>query len=52
MARSPLMGWRLVMMESIVAYGVQKSGSDWRTWNVLEIATGKVLEDKIGMGQV
>ena len=30
-----------------VAYGVQESGSDWRTWQVLEIATGKKLDDEI-----
>ena len=30
-----------------VAYGVQESGSDWRTWYIMEIATGKKLEDKI-----
>ncbi len=30
-----------------VAYGVQESGSDWRTWYVMDIATGKKLDDKI-----
>ena len=30
-----------------LAYGIQKSGSDWRTWKVLEIATGKVLDDEL-----
>ena len=30
-----------------VAYGVQESGSDWRTWQVMEIASGKKLDDKI-----
>lgn len=30
-----------------VAYGVQESGSDWRTWYVMEIETGKKLDDKI-----
>ena len=30
-----------------VAYGVQESGSDWRTWHVMEIASGKKLDDKI-----
>ena len=30
-----------------VAYGVQESGSDWRTWYVMEIESGKKLEDKI-----
>ena len=30
-----------------VAYGVQESGSDWRTWYVMDIATKKKLDDKI-----
>ena len=30
-----------------LAYGIQESGSDWRTWNVIEIETGKKLEDEI-----
>ena len=30
-----------------LAYGVQESGSDWRTWHVMEIETGKKLDDKI-----
>lgn len=30
-----------------VAYGVQESGSDWRTWYVMEIESGRKLEDKI-----
>ena len=30
-----------------LAYGVQESGSDWRTWRVMEIATRKVLDDEI-----
>ncbi len=29
-----------------LAYGVQKSGSDWRTWRVMEIATGRLLADR------
>ncbi len=31
-----------------MAYGVQKSGSDWRTWHVMEIETGAKLDDEIG----
>jgi prolyl oligopeptidase len=31
----------------LLAYGVQKSGSDWRTYRVLEVESGKVLDDKI-----
>lgn len=29
------------------AYGVQDGGTDWRVWRVLEIATGRVLEDEL-----
>ena len=28
-----------------VAYGIQESGSDWRTWKIREVATGKDLVD-------
>ena len=31
----------------LLAYGIQESGSDWRTYRVMEVETGKVLEDKI-----
>lgn len=30
-----------------LAYGVQKSGSDWRTWHVMEIESGRKLDDQI-----
>ena len=30
-----------------VAYGVQESGSDWRTWYVMDIESGTKLDDKI-----
>jgi prolyl oligopeptidase len=30
-----------------LAYGIQESGSDWRTWRVMEIETGKVLDDEL-----
>ncbi len=30
-----------------MAYGIQKAGSDWRTWKILEVATGKVLPDEL-----
>jgi prolyl oligopeptidase len=30
-----------------LAYGLSKSGSDWQSWQVREIATGKELSDKI-----
>jgi prolyl oligopeptidase len=29
------------------AYGVSEAGSDWNTWRVLEIATGKLLDDQL-----
>lgn len=31
----------------LLAYGVQESGSDWRTWYVMEIESGKKLDEKI-----
>ena len=30
-----------------VAYGVQEGGTDWRTYHVVDVATGKVLPDLI-----
>ena len=30
-----------------VAYGVQDAGSDWNTWKIMEIASGKVLDDEL-----
>lgn len=30
-----------------VAYGIQDGGSDWRTWRVMEIDGGRVLEDEL-----
>ena len=30
-----------------VAYGVQDAGSDWNTWKILEIESGKVLDDEL-----
>ena len=29
------------------AYGVAEAGSDWRTWRVMEVDTGNVLDDEI-----
>lgn len=31
----------------LMAYGVQKAGSDWRTWHVLEVESGKKLSDEL-----
>lgn len=30
-----------------MAYGIQDGGSDWRTWRVMEIDGGRVLEDEL-----
>jgi prolyl oligopeptidase len=30
-----------------LAYGVAEAGSDWNTWHVLDVASGKVLNDEI-----
>ncbi len=30
-----------------VAYGVQDAGSDWNTWKIMEIESGKVLADEL-----
>ena len=30
-----------------VAYGIAEAGSDWNTWRVMEIETGKVLDDEL-----
>ena len=30
-----------------LAYGIQDAGSDWRTWRVMTIAGGKVLDDEL-----
>jgi prolyl oligopeptidase len=32
---------------SLLAYSISDGGSDWRSWRILEINSGKVLEDKI-----
>ena len=31
----------------LMAYGVQKAGSDWRTWEVLNVETGEKLSDEL-----
>jgi prolyl oligopeptidase len=30
-----------------LAYGVQDAGSDWNTWRIMEIETGKLLDDEL-----
>ncbi|MEC4984892.1 MAG: prolyl oligopeptidase family serine peptidase [Oscillatoria sp. PMC 1068.18] len=32
---------------NLLAYGLSTSGSDWQTWKVLDIETGKDLEDEL-----
>ena len=31
----------------LLAYGVQKAGSDWRTWKVMNVETGEQLSDEL-----
>ena len=35
-----------------LAYGVAEAGSDWKTWHVLDVGTGKLLADEVEVGQV
>lgn len=30
-----------------ITYGISEAGSDWQTWRVMEIETGRVLEDEL-----
>ena len=30
-----------------VTYGVQNAGSDWRIWKIMDVASGKVLEEEL-----
>ncbi len=32
---------------SLIAYGVQDAGSDWRTWHVMDVATGEKKTDEL-----
>jgi prolyl oligopeptidase len=32
---------------SLLAYSISDGGSDWRTWKVLNINSGEILEDEI-----
>jgi len=31
----------------LLAYGVQDGGSDWRTWRVVDVETGELLDDEL-----
>ena len=30
-----------------IAYGIQDGGSDWRTWRIMEIGSGKLLDEEL-----
>ena len=30
-----------------VAYGIQEAGSDWRTWRIMEVESGTILEEEL-----
>lgn len=30
-----------------LGYGIQEAGSDWRTWRIMDVATGKLLKDEL-----
>jgi len=42
-----LAGWVPSEDGRYVAYGVAQGGSDWREWKVLEVATGRTLEETL-----
>jgi len=42
-----LSGYSISENGKYMAYGLQEAGSDWQTWRVREVATGKDLEDKV-----
>ncbi len=42
-----LSGWRASDDGRYLAYGLATAGSDWNEWRVLEVATGKPLEDVV-----
>jgi prolyl oligopeptidase len=44
---SSLYEWVLSHDERYLAYGTTSSGSDWRTWKVLDLTTGKSLGDEL-----
>ena len=45
--RRPRRRWPVSDDGKTLAYGVAEAGSDWRTWNVLDVATGKQLDDEV-----
>jgi prolyl oligopeptidase len=40
-------GWSVSDDGKLVAYGLSESGSDWTTWHVMEVDSGRVLDDEI-----
>ena len=42
-----LSGWEVSPDGRLIAYGVADGGSDWKTWQVMEIDSGEVLPDRI-----
>ena len=42
-----LAGWSPSRNGAWLAYGVSDGGSDWKTWRVLNVETGEVLEDRL-----
>jgi len=42
-----LAGFEVERSGRYLAYAVQEAGSDWRTWHVLEIASGRTLDDRV-----
>ena len=50
--RRPGRHWPSATTASYLAYGVAEAGSDWNTWKVLDVATGKPLRRRAEVGQV
>lgn len=42
-----LAGWAPSETGRLLAYGLAASGSDWREWKVMDVATGKTLDDHL-----
>lgn len=42
-----LVGWEPSEDGKLLAYGIAEAGSDWETWRVREVATGKDREDQL-----
>ncbi len=42
-----LAGYDITLDGKLIAYGISQAGSDWTTWKVREVATGKDLPDEL-----